>query len=73
MMGQNLPEPYMSVIQTCKKLGILQCTLQKMMKSGKLKSERIGCRVGIRPEWIDEYINSYGYPEKSTRAGIRRY
>lgn len=58
-MKENIPR-VLSVSQMAQKLGICRNTAYKLVKSGKIRSIRIGRAIRIPESALLDYINSSG-------------
>lgn len=59
--AQSAEEPtpkFLSVKQAAVELGVSIWTVYELCGNGSLKATKVKSRIKIRPEWIDEYIDS---------------
>lgn len=46
---------FLTTAEVSARLGVSPVVVRKRIRAGQLRSERIGHRLGVRPEWVDEY------------------
>ena len=58
--------------EVAEKLGVCLSTVTKILKSGKLRCNRLGAKIRISEESLDAYIQESAGAYKATRSGPRK-
>lgn len=62
-----MSEQFMSINELARKLNCNRKTIRRHIDSGKLKAVRVGTRIRIYPEFVEDYLNNNRIREWSSK------